>query len=262
MTVDEVMPGPLAAERLFDLTGRTALVTGAAGAIGAGLASALAANGASVLLADRDKASLKAVALGLEGDVAAAFIDVTDAASVVAAFDRAEAAFGPVDIVVNAAGLGRRSPALKDDASDWRALSAVNVEGAFTVAREAASRLLAARRPGSIVNVSSFLAEKPLRNTAAYAASKAALEQMTRSLALEWARHQIRVNAIAPGWIPSPMTEPFLGGRAGDVMAQTNPMRRLGTPHDLAGAVLLLASDAGRYITGTTIRIDGGQAIG
>jgi NAD(P)-dependent dehydrogenase (short-subunit alcohol dehydrogenase family) len=252
----------LSAQKLFDLTGRTALVTGAAGAIGAGLASALVANGASVLLADRDAASLKAVAIGLEGNVIAGFIDVTDAASVAAVFDRAESQFGPVDIVVNAAGLGRRSPALEDEAADWRSLSAVNVEGAFTVAREAASRLIAAGRPGSIVNVSSFLAERPLRNTAAYAASKAALEQMTRSLALEWARNGIRVNAIAPGWVRSPMTEPFLGGRAGEVMAQTNPMRRLGTPEDLAGAVLLLASEAGRYITGTTIRVDGGQAIG
>jgi NAD(P)-dependent dehydrogenase (short-subunit alcohol dehydrogenase family) len=85
---------------------------------------------------------------------------------------------------------------------------------------------------------------------------------MTRSLALEWARNGIRVNAIAPGWVASPMTEPFLGGRAGEVMAQANPMRRLGTPEDLAGAVLLLASEAGRYITGTTIRVDGGQALG
>lgn len=255
-------PGGLSANDLFDLTGRTALVTGAAGAIGAGLAAALAANGAGVLLTDRDAAGLERIAAGLHGSIATAAIDVTDEASVAAAFDRAEAAFGPADIVVNAAGLGRRSPAFEDGAADWRTLSSVNVEGAFAVAREAARRLVAAGRPGSIVNVSSFLAEKPLRNTAAYAASKAALEQMTRSLALEWARHQIRVNAIAPGWIPSPMTEPFLGGRAGTVMAQTNPVRRLGTPQDLAGAVLLLASGAGSYITGTTIRVDGGQALG
>lgn len=250
------------AASLFDLSGRVALITGGGTGIGAGIAETLAANGARVVLVGNEDAPLaeKAAALGHERALPVT-ADVTDDDGIERAFDRAEAAFGAVSILVNAAGIGQRGSARDIDRAAWRAVTSVNVESAFVVSRIAAGRMIGAGIGGSIINVGSFLREKPMRNVAAYAATKAAMQQMTRSLALEWARHGIRVNELVPGWIATAMTEPFLGGRAGEIIAQSNPMRRLGEPADLAGAALLLASDAGRYMTGGSIVVDGGQTL-
>jgi 2-dehydro-3-deoxy-D-gluconate 5-dehydrogenase len=145
--------------------------------------------------------------------------------------------------------------------ADFARVIAVNVEGAFAVSQAVARRMADTGQGGSIVNIGSFLYDRAMRNVASYAASKAALHQVTRSLALEWSRHAIRVNEIMPGWFPTEMTEPFLGGRAGAILAQTNPLRRLGGATDIAGAALLLCSDAGAYMTGASIAIDGGQSL-
>lgn len=255
----------LHAARLFDLSGRVAIVTGGTSGLGRDIAAAFLANGARVLVAGRHAAEVDSAtcALGACGSVLEVVrADITHADDVAAIFDRCGARFGPATILVNAAGIGLRKPALETASSDWTDIAAINTQATFAVSQEAARRMIDAGTGGSIIGLSSFLADKAVRNTVAYAASKAALEQMTRCLALEWARHRIRVNAIAPGWFPTPMTEQFLGGRAGAVLAETNPMRRLGQNTDLAGAALLLASDAGSYITGTTITVDGGQSLG
>ena len=262
----EVSFGPrsLRAESLFDLTGRVALVTGGGTGLGRAIAAALVANGADVLIAGRDEEPIDATVADLgagPGRIAGRAADVINDRDVAAMFDAAGSRFGTVTVVVNGAGMGLRRPALKTGRHEWLDVAAVNSAAAFAVAREAAGRMIAAGSGGSIVNLSSFLAGRPMKNVAAYAASKAAMTQMTRSLALEWTRHGIRVNEIAPGWFPTGMTAPFLEGRAGQIMAETNPMRRLGEPSDLAGAVLLLASDAGRYITGVSIAVDGGQSL-
>lgn len=254
----------LKAAQLFDLSGRVAIVTGGTSGLGRDIAAALLANGARVLVAGRHAAEVDSAPCRLgacQSVLEVARADLTDPQDVTAMFERCEARFGPATILVNAAGIGLRKPALETAASEWTDIAAINTQATFAVSQEAARRMIDAGTGGSIIGLSSFLAEKAVRNTVAYAASKAALEQMTRCLALEWARHGIRVNAIAPGWFPTPMTEPFLGGRAGAVLAETNPLRRLGRDADLAGAALLLASDAGSYITGTTITVDGGQSI-
>lgn len=257
----------LGAASLFDLTGQTALVTGAGGTIGRLAAQALLANGARVFVSDLAPQGVASVCEELRrrlagGDrVGGTSADLAVEGEAERLCAAAAEAFAVPDIVIHAAGIGHRAAAMETGLDEWRRLTSVNVEASFTIAREAARGMVVAGKPGSIVLVGSFLARRTLRNTAAYAAGKAAIAQMTRSLALEWARHKIRVNEIVPGWFASAMTEPFLGGRAGEVMAQTNPMRRLGRPCDLAGAVLLLSSGAGAYMTGASLCVDGGQAL-
>ena len=130
------------------------------------------------------------------------------------------------------------------------------------VAQEAARRMIRAGRGGSIINISSVLSEMPLRQVSAYGAAKAAISQTTRSLALEWAKYGIRVNEIRPGWFETTLTAPFLEGPGAKIMAGQNPTGRLGAPHDLDGVVLLLASKASAYTTGSSITVDGGHSIG
>lgn len=250
-----------AAAQLFDLSGRPAVITGGASGLGRAIAEVLHANGAQVVIADCDAERLAALREEWCEQVTALQCDIRDDAAIARLFDEAAERVGPVSVVVNAAGTARRGPALELERRCWQEVHAVNVESAFAVATEGARRMIAAGRGGSIINVASFLHARPMRNVAAYAASKAAVHQMTRSLALEWARHGIRVNEIVPGWFPTPMTAPFLAGRAGDVLAQANPLHRLGRPADLAGAVLLLASDAGAYMTGASLAVDGGQGL-
>jgi NAD(P)-dependent dehydrogenase (short-subunit alcohol dehydrogenase family) len=254
----------LRAESLFDLKGRVALVTGGGTGLGRAIAGVLLVNGGDVLIVGKEQDPIDATVAELDagpGRIAGLAADLTRDEDIARTFDLAGSRFGVPTVVVNAAGVGHRTPALKIGRNDWLDIAAVNSGAAFAVSREAAARMIDAGAGGSIVNLSSFLAARTMRNVAAYAASKAAMTQMTRSLALEWARHGIRVNEIAPGWFPTAMTAPFLEGRAGQIMAETNPMRRLGHPCDLAGAILLLASDAGRYITGASIAVDGGQSL-
>jgi 2-deoxy-D-gluconate 3-dehydrogenase len=177
-------------------------------------------------------------------------------------FDRAEAALGPVSVVINNAGVAHRDKATHLARETLRNLMSINVEGAFMVAQEAARRMIRDGRGGSVINVSSVLSEMPMRQVSAYGASKAAVSQMTRCLALEWAKHGIRVNEIRPGWFETGLTAPFLKGPGAKIMADQNPTGRLGEAHDLDGAVLLLASKAGAYLTGSAITVDGGHSIG
>lgn len=244
-----------------DLSGRVALVTGASGGLGAGFARVLAANGATVVLAARRVDRMQALARELGGGAIAVAMDVTDPASVEAAFATA-AHLGVPDIIVNNAGIvGPAGAALAGHADDFAGVFAVNVTGARNVAVAGAARLVAAGRAGSIINIASILGFRVTPGVAAYAASKAALVQLTRVLALEWARHGIRVNAIAPGYVVTDINRDFLASSAGEDQRKRIPQRRFGTAADLAGPLLLLASDASAYMTGATLAVDGGHLV-
>lgn len=257
------MSGPLA-DRL-SLAGRAALVTGASGTLGAHFAETLAAAGASVVLAARRTEAMRTVAERIRsagGEARVVPLDVTDPASVVAAFDDAEGALGrPLDVIVNNSGIASPGAALEQSEQDWAGLLEVNLGGARRVAVEAARRLVAAERPGSIVNIASILGLRQGAGVTAYATSKAALVQLTKQLALEWARHGIRVNALAPGYVETELNRDFFASEAGRAMVRRIPQRRLGEPDDLDGPLLLLAADAGAYITGAVLTVDGGHLL-
>lgn len=253
------------AAELFDVSGEIALVTGGGTGIGFAIARVLAMNGAKVVLAGKDQKAIEAAAASLTeigGEVIAIPIDVRVTELIAPSFDRIGQAFGPVSILVNNAGIAHRDKAVNLSHETLRDVMAVNLDGAVMMAQEAARRMIRDRRGGSIINVSSVLSGLPMRQVAAYSASKAALSQMTRCLALEWAKHKIRVNEIRPGWFETNLTDRFLKGPGANIMAGQNPFGRLGETHDLDGAVLLLASRAGAYMTGSAITVDGGHSIG
>jgi NAD(P)-dependent dehydrogenase (short-subunit alcohol dehydrogenase family) len=249
----------------FSLEGRVALVTGASGTLGARFARTLAGAGAAVALAARRTAAMESLRASLVEAGARAIIvalDVTDPASVASAFDAAEEALGgAVAIVINNSGIAEPGAALDQSDADWARVFAVNVDGARRVSVEAARRLAARRAPGAIVNVASILGLRQGAGVAAYAASKAALIQMTKQHALEWARFGVRVNALAPGYVETDLNREFFASEAGAAMVRRIPQRRLGQPEELDGALLLLASDAGTFMTGSVLVADGGHLL-
>lgn len=248
----------------FSLKGRVAVVTGASGGLGARFAEVVAGAGAAVLLAARRQEPMEALRQKLEGHgarVAIAQLDVTDPASVSSAFDAAESTLGPVDLIINNSGIAEPSSALEQSDADWARVLAVNVDGARRVSVEAVRRLVAANRPGAIVNVASILGLRQGAGVTAYATSKAALIQMTRQHALEWARHRVRVNALAPGYIETDLNRDFFSSDAGLAMIRRIPQRRLGQSEELDGALLLLGSEAGAFITGSVLVADGGHLL-
>ena len=252
------------ANELFDISNEIVLVTGGGTGMGLAMAKALAINGAKLVLAGNDPESLQAgvnTIAALGGEAISAPMDVRQDDMIRAAFDSIEATLGPVGVVINNAGIAHRDKATHLTRETLRNVMAVNVEGAFMVAQEAARRMIRDGRGGSIINISSVLSEMAQRQVSAYGASKAAVSQMTRCLALEWAKHGIRVNEIRPGWFETDLTAPFLKGPGAGVMAGQNPTGRLGDMHDLDGVVLLLASKASAYMTGSSITVDGGHSI-
>ena len=253
------------AAEMFSLKGRVALVTGASSGLGIQFAKALADNSASVALVARraDRlAALKAEIKGKGGEAIAVEADVTDAIAMVRAFDAAEKAFGTVTILVNNAGIAQ-SPrrAIDVSAEEWRKVLGVNLDAVFANAQEAARRMLAAKRQGSIVNIASVLGFGVAKGVAAYATAKAGVVQITKALAVELAFKGVRVNAIAPGWFVTEINDKYLMSEAGEQLKRDIPMGRFGNAGDLDGALLLLVSDAGSYITGSTIVVDGGQVV-
>ena len=252
-------------ESMFRLDGQRALVTGASSGLGRSFALTLARAGASLVVVARrtDKlAGLVDEVRALGGDCLAASLDVTSAASIAACFDEiAQATGGVADIVVNNAGVTVTKPLLKQTEEDWDAVVGTNLKGGWMVAQEAARRLVAAGKSGSIVNVASILGERVAGGVAPYAVSKAGLVQATKVMALELARHDIRVNAILPGYVVTDLNREFLESEAGEKLRARIPTRRFGQMEHLDGPLLLLASAAGRHMTGATLAVDGGHLV-
>ena len=253
-----------AAQKMFDLTGQVALVTGASSGLGVRFAQCLAANGAAVALVARRADRLAAVKARIEADGGRAVIveaDVRDRAAMQRAFDAAEAAFGTVTILLNNAGIAHSGRAVDMAEEQWRRVLGTDLDAVFYWAQEAARRMLAANKRGAIVNIASVLGLGVAKGVVAYATAKAGVIQLTKALALELAFKGIRVNAIAPGWFVTEINDEFLSGERGEAMKRDIPMGRFGDEHDLDGPLLLLVSEAGRYMTGTTLVVDGGQVV-
>jgi NAD(P)-dependent dehydrogenase (short-subunit alcohol dehydrogenase family) len=240
------------------LKGKRALVTGASGGLGLHFAQVLAEAGAEVTLAARrrDRVEAEAAALRAAGHGAgAAELDVTLPDSVAALFDGR--AF---DVVVNNAGIAGEGAALDMGVEDFQRVIDTNLTGVFAVA-QAAARGMREAGGGSIVNIASILGLRVAGHVAAYAASKAAVVQLTKALALEWARHGVRVNALCPGYIETPINAEFFATEAGKALIRRIPQRRLGRLQDLDAPLLLLASDRSAYMTGSVIAVDGGHLV-
>ena len=249
---------------LFGLNGRHALVTGASSGLGRHFAGVLAAAGARVSVAARREKALAQTVETIRASGAQAQsvrMDVTDAASVEQAFAAAEAQFGPVSILINNAGVTGTRAALDMTDNDWSSVIDTNLKGSWLVAQHAARRMIHHGERGSIVNIASILGVRVAGGVAPYAISKAGVVQMTKALALEWARHGIRVNALAPGYIETDLNDAFFASDAGKALIRRIPQRRLGEARELDGALLLLASDAGSYMTGSVIAVDGGHLV-
>lgn len=246
----------------FDLSGKVALVTGASGGLGGRFATTLAAAGARVVVTARDPSNPALLQLEQRlgrDQLLRARLNVGSAAAIGELLDTIGREFGRADILINNAGIASPSPAVDVDSAAWDSVIDVNLKGAWLVARAFAAALIAREADGAIVNISSILGRRVAGGLMSYAVSKAGLEQMTRSLALEWARHRIRVNALAPGYILTDMNRDHFSSSAGQKMISRIPQRRIGEPQELDGALLLLASDASSYMTGSTVVVDGGH---
>lgn len=248
----------------FDLSGKTALVTGASSGLGAHFARTLSAAGAGVILAARRADRLEALAeeiRGQGGKAAAVSMDVTVPDSVTAGVAAGAEALGNIHILVNNSGTAITKLALENTIEDWDHVVDTNLKGAWLVAQESARHMAAHGEGGSIINIASILAIRVAKALASYAASKAALLQLTKALALELVDAKIRVNAIAPGYFETEINKGFFDTEPGKKMVKRVPYGRIGNIEELDGPLLLLASDAGSYMTGSLLVVDGGHSI-
>lgn len=242
-----------------NLKGKSALITGASGGLGLHFAELLASQGIAVTLAARRREALNEACASIAasgGQASAIQMDVTDSASVAAAL-----AGKSFDILINNAGISGAARALDLDEAEWDRVLDTNLKGVFVVAQAVARGMKASGRGGAIVNIASILGHRVAGNLSAYAASKAGVIQLTKALALEWAREGIRVNSLCPGYIETDINREFFTSAAGLDLIKRIPQRRLGQPGELDGALLLLASAAGSYITGSSIEVDGGHLV-
>jgi len=247
--------------RLFDLSGRTALITGSSRGLGFAMAQGLAEAGAAVVLNGSDGSRLAAASARLraEGHKAhEACFDVTDEALIAHAFERLDAEGIEVDILLNNAGIQLRRPMLELSSADWRKVIETNLTSAFMVGREAARRMIARGR-GKVINIASLTSEVARSTIAPYTVAKGGLKMLTRAMAAEWARHGIQANAIGPGYMLTDMNRDLFEDPAFDawVKART-PAGRWGRPEELVGSAVFLASAASDYVNGQIIYVDGG----
>jgi 3-oxoacyl-[acyl-carrier protein] reductase len=249
------MPG------LFDVSNEVILVTGASQGLGRQFARVLSSHGAAVVLAARQTAKLKSLEqeiAGQGGRAVAVQMDVTDTASIGSAMDQAEAALGPVSVLINNAGIAIEKLSVDQTEADWDSVINANLKGAYFAATEMARRMIARKQEGNIVNIASVLGVGIMKFLAPYSISKAGIIQATKVMALELAANRIRVNALAPGYIDTEMNHDFWSTPSGEKLAKRIPQRRIGAESDLDGAIMLLASSASRYMTGSVVTVDGG----
>jgi len=247
-----------------DLKGKRVLVTGASSGLGAHFARLLAGKGAHVVAAARRTERLQELARECEsllGKVLPLALDVSSAKVIEAGVAEAARLLGGLDVLVNNAGVGETEAALSVSEAQWDSQIDVNLKGCFFAAQAAAKLMVEQDGGGAIVNIASILGERVAGKVAPYAISKAGLIQMTKALALEWARYKIRVNALAPGYIVTDINRAFFAGEAGEALKKRIPMRRPGELDDLDGPLLLLCSEAGRYMTGAVVAVDGGHLV-
>jgi NAD(P)-dependent dehydrogenase (short-subunit alcohol dehydrogenase family) len=249
---------------VFNVKDKHILVTGGSSGFGRHFSRFLANNGAKVTLAARRAealASAVAEIKAVKGRAQSVQMDVTQVASIEDALKQAEVGFGPIDGVVNNAGVTATKPALQQDERSWDAVIDTNLKGVWLVAQAAAKRMVENKVQGSIVNIASILGLRVAGAVAPYAISKAGVIQMTKALALEWARYGIRVNALAPGYFVTELNDEFFQSDAGQALIKRVPQRRLGQLSELDGPLLLLISNAGSFMTGSVLTVDGGHMV-
>jgi gluconate 5-dehydrogenase len=246
---------------LFDLTGRTALVTGSSQGLGLALARGLTQAGAAVVLNGRDEKKLVAAAETLRGEgarVSVAAFDVTDGAACASAVAKIESEFAPIDIVINNAGIQRRAPLAEMTEEQWRAVIDTNLTSAFLVARAVAPRMIT-RGSGKIINICSVMIEVSRPTIANYSAAKGGLKMLTRAMAVEWAKHGLQCNGIAPGYFVTDLNRALVENvEFNKWICGRTPAGRWGQPHELAGAAIFLASRASDFVNGQILTVDGG----
>jgi gluconate 5-dehydrogenase len=247
---------------LFDLSGRRALVTGSSQGIGLALARGLAEHGAAVVLNGRDAGRLQAAERDLRAaglDVCSLAFDVTDPEAASQSVDRIEQDFGPIDILINSAGIQHRAPLEQFPLDKWEQVLRANVSSIFYVSQPVARRMIARGR-GRIINIASVQSELARPGIAPYTAAKGAVRNLTRGMAADWARHGLQINAIAPGYFRTALTQALADAPAfNDWLRGRAPAGRWGEVHELVGAAVFLASDAASYVNGHTLYVDGGM---
>ncbi|WP_018689106.1 SDR family NAD(P)-dependent oxidoreductase [Ahrensia kielensis] len=246
-------------KELFSIKGKVCLVTGVSRGLGAHIAQLYLSHGAKIIGISREEPRWD---VSTYADSFEHFIgDVTDASAVEKLFAHVSDVHGNVDVVVNNAGISQVQRLDKIATHELQKIFDLNVYAATNIATRASAQMRKNKVAGSIINITSVMSDSSMTGLAAYSASKAALSQLTKSMAIEWARSGVRVNNLSPGWFPSAMTDEYFNKGLGQVLKARVPMARLGEASDLDGACLLLASDASRYMTGTTLTVDGGYSL-
>jgi len=249
---------------MFEVDDQHVLVTGGSSGFGRHFARVLASRGARVTLAARRAEALASAVAEIAasgGKAQSVVLDVTRADQIDDVMKQAEARFGPIRAVVNSAGVTATRPALDQDERAWDSVIDTNLKGVWLIAQAAARRMIDNKTKGSIVNIASILGLRVAGAVAPYAISKAGVIQMTKALALEWARHGIRVNALAPGYFATELNDDFFASESGQALIKRVPQRRLGQLSELDGPLLLLISDAGSFMTGSVVTVDGGHLV-
>ncbi len=248
----------------FDLTGKTAIITGGSKGLGEEMAHALAEAGADLALVSRTQADLDKVAEDIRCATGRRVIgvaaDVTKEADIAAMVQRVMAEFGKIDILINNAGIGGTTPVLDLQEAEWDRYMNLNLKGPVLCSKHVGAEMIK-RKQGNIINVSSLFSKIVARYMAAYVATKTALVSFTRTLALEWARYNIRVNALCPGYFDTPMNHAFWQTKGGMSVIEKIPMQRVGNTQEIKPAILFLCSDANSFMTGSTLFVDGGHSL-